>query len=186
MLTAPHAERVEFYKFKYAVSMFAEARSVLSYIKEHQVDSSHPLHHSLWTAFYVFYSKPFKQRTAIKLDTIIVPDEHRDDHKAIITLRDKMFAHSDLDDLASDSGEPLNAIIVSFHGGPPTFGFRFLHPRGDQVDRFGELVDKLIQKASFHAAKPWNRWARKLKVARGGQYRFNTSKESGALLKPLK
>ncbi len=183
---APRSERLEFSKFKHAMSMFTEARDALQYIKDERIAAGHRLHHSLWTAFYIFYGKPFKQRSPVKLTQEIVPQEFRAEHESIIMLRDKMFAHSDVDNLATGGGAPLNTVVVSFRSGTPQFGFRFIHPTNSELDRYLDLLTVLVKKTSYHSSKFWNKWVRKgMKLHHELQYRVNTDADSDAVLSLL-
>jgi hypothetical protein len=50
------------------------------------------------------YSRPFKQRSAVRLPESIVPSKFRDAHDSMIEIRDKVSAHRDLDGLITDWG----------------------------------------------------------------------------------
>jgi len=187
MHTAPQSERVEFYKWQYAFSIMSEARGILRHIIDQGITDAHPQHHAFWAAFHVFYAKPFKQRRAIRIPDSIVPAGHRNIHDAIITLRDKMFAHSDLEGLDTDQGEPMNAEFVSFFPGEPQpvrFGFRFISPTPAVHDDYDELCRQLLQELHNESSRIWNSWAPNLDVQPQMSYRINTQATPDDVLLP--
>lgn len=147
--------------------------------------NAHPLHHALWAAFHVFYAKPFKQRPAIRLDAAIVPSSHQNMHTAIITLRDKMFAHSDLQGLDTDQGDPMNAVFASFPpGGGVSFGFRFVSPAPEGLRQYVELCDILLIELLARSTEIWNTWAQNMQVDPRLTYRVNTNETPDDVLLP--
>src|SRR5688572_1383924 len=97
MKAVSFAERAEFWKWQSASIAFEMVREVCDYLLQQQLPVSHPIHDPLVTSIYALYGRPFKQRTPLRLSEDIVPKRHRSTHDALITLRDKMFAHTDID-----------------------------------------------------------------------------------------
>lgn len=184
MNKAPLVERLEFFKFKYSGSMFDQARRVLRHISDEKIGNDHPLHHALWTSFVVLYGKPFKQRRAIRLDECVVPADYQEEHNAIMTFRDKMYAHSDLDLLEQESRDPLNRVMVSLDGGKVQFAFHFLFPKEAVVKRYGELLEELIRSTSYHAKKRWDAWVKRKRITMNPskRYTINTAADSDDIL----
>jgi hypothetical protein len=183
MTKAPLSERLEFFKFQYACQTFAHARKILLYIQDHKVLASHPLHYTLWTAFIVLYGKPFRQRNPLRLDTNIVSVEFRDVHQSLQDLRDKMFAHADLD-LVSQSLDPLNSIVVMIEGADVKMGTGFIYGDPATTSKYRSLVELLIQKTNHHANRLWTSWD--VIAHRTGRYVINVGKESDDILLPIR
>jgi len=165
MHQAPQAERIELHKWQSAFSSLNEARGILRHIREEAVGHEHPLHHALWAAFHVFYAKPFKQRPVIRVSRDVVPELSRNIHDAIITLRDKLFAHGDLDGPNLDQGGLVNSLFVSFHPNQNqqvVFATRYGFPAPEVVTEYDELVAALLQTFHSNAARIFNVWLAKV------------------------
>lgn len=186
MHQAPKTERVELYKWQHAFSSMNEASGILKQINDSGVTHEHPLHHALWAAFHVFYAKPFKQHKVIRIDEDIVPKDFANEHKAIITLRDKLFAHSDLDGPNMNDGELVNSINFSFHPENTqsmVFGIRYGFPAPEAINRYDELILELMQIFHNESARIFNSWIPYLDVDPLKIYKVNIGDGSNDVLK---
>jgi hypothetical protein len=181
---APRSERLEFFKFQYSCQIFAQARKILVYIQDKKILSGHPLHYTLWTSFMVAYGKPFKQRAPLRLDPVLVPEEFWEEHQTLLSFRDKMFAHTDLDLVAEHSLDSLNSIVAMVEDGNVKMGTGFIYPNEEATARYRSLVEKLIQKTNYHAAKRWESWD--VVVRQDGWYMINVGETSDDILLPIK
>ena len=187
MHQAPQTERIELHKWQSAFSSLNEARSILHHIRDQAVHHDHPLHHALWAAFHVFYSKPFKQRPVIRIPDDVVPEHMRNAHGAIITLRDKLFAHSDLDGPNLGEGDLVNSLFVSFHPNQTqqvVFGTRYGFPAPEAVTQYDELITVLLQTFHTKCAQIFNVWMENMQVAPNRYYRVNIGSATDDVLLP--
>jgi len=180
---APRLERLEFFKFQYSCQTFAQARKILVYIQDEKVLSGHPLHYTLWTSFMVAYGKPFRQRAPLRLDAVLVPEEFLETHKSLLDFRDKMFAHADLDLVEGHSLDPLNSIVAMIENGNVQMGTGFIYPNEETTSKYRSLVELLIEKTNYHAAKRWKSWD--VVVRRDGRYVINVGEKSDEILLPI-
>src|ERR1035437_10239702 len=94
MIKAPYKDRIEFWKFQHAFIIFGEVTLLCDQILKQKIDSGHPLHPALMTAFHILYGISFKQRMEVKLTEEIVPKDYKDTHGALINMRDQIYAHT--------------------------------------------------------------------------------------------
>ena len=180
-----HPRRLELFKWQHAHSSINEARLIIEYIRENNIDHEHPLHHALWSAFHVFYAKPFKQRQSIRIDESCIPDEYRNEHNAIITLRDKLFAHSDLNGLDLSPNNPINSLYVTYYPNTPqpiVFGVQYGFPAPEVIARYLELIQQLLQLTHTESARIFNVWTNNTILVPQRSYRVNTNPEPNDVL----
>ena len=114
MYEAPLSERIDLHRYAFAAGSWAEAKLALKKSRDLELagkEEDKSTCHALRVAFFVLYGRPFKQRPKLRVGDDIVPSAQVTVHNGIITLRDKMFAHSD-QDFISSVGDPLNKIII--------------------------------------------------------------------------
>ena len=115
MQTASYAERLEFFKFYHATVLIGRAGWLMQHGNELESKrGKHELLHSIWTAFYIQYAKPFRHRksTGIRLPEELVPGKFQEAHQELMTVRDKLVAHSDVDSFVFEDGHPIESIRV--------------------------------------------------------------------------
>ena len=189
MHQAPQAERIELHKWQSAYSSLNEARGILHHIRDEAVGDEHPLHHALWAAFHVFYAKPFKQRPIIRISQDVVPQNLRNAHDAIITLRDKLFAHSDLNGPNLDEGDLVSSLFVSFHPNQiqqVVFAVRYGFPAPEAVTQYDELITALLQIFHTNCAQLFKEWMKNMQIEPHQYYRINIGSEQDDVLLPVK
>ena len=187
MLKAPRADRIAFYKFAYASSMFREATTILEFIERERIGDQHPLNFAMWTSFHVLYGKPFKQQIAsLKLDTALIPSALTAVHADIIKGRDKMFAHADLDKFDLSDGSAMNAISIQSAGHNIGISFRYFGPSPKRAGEMHALTTTLSEKCRFHADKYMKRWSKRFFIPQGQRFLANTSAHSDDILLPWK
>jgi hypothetical protein len=180
MIKAPYKERIEFWKFQHASITFSEVSQLCDLIIKQQIVSGHPLHASLMTALHILYGRPFKQREEVKLSKDIVPADHKDTHNALINMRDKIYAHTDVDGPKTTNNDCLNKVGVFIQGGTVQFGMTMLFPRDTQ--KIHDLAKALSEKTWYHAEKIWKRYF-KGDFVKNGRYEINISKTDDSFLK---
>ena|SRR2546426_11173399 len=116
-MTAPpsKAERIAFWQHAYARASFVQARIFTDLLLRITPPMNDTLRRALTIAIVTVYSRPFKQRKAVRLPDDIVPAQFRDTHDSIIEIRDKSIAHRDLDGPVADWGfiSQLRVTIAS-------------------------------------------------------------------------
>lgn len=185
MIKAPYRDRIEFWKFQHASITFGEVTLLCDQILKQKINSGHPLHPSLMTALHILYGRPFKQRTEVKLAEEIVPKEYKDMHGALISMRDQIYAHMDVDGLKSTDNNSVNKIGVFIRDGHARFGMTMTFPREAQVEKVRDLTKLLTEKTWFHSEKIWQRHF-KSKSVQDNNYEVNLSKDDDTFLKPVR
>jgi hypothetical protein len=185
MVKAPYKDRIEFWKFQHASITFGEATLLCDQILKQKINSGHPLHPSMMTALHILYGRPFKQRAEVKLTEEIVPDDYKDTHGALISMRDQIYAHMDVGGLKSIDNNSVNKIGVFIKGGQARFGMTMAFPREDQVEKIRNLTELLTEKTWFHSEKIWQRHF-KSKSVQDNNYEVNLSKDDDSFIKPIR
>jgi len=180
MKSVPFTERAEFWKWESASVAFGMVRDVCDYLIQHQLPRSHPIHDPLVTAIYTLYARPFKQRAPLRLSEDIVPESHQDTHFILITFRDKMFAHTDIDRPKTVDGRVLNELTGHTNNARTEFGISIFTPVLPSVR---ELSDELHDRTHSAAEIIWRKHASKERVP-DGKMIVNLSPQDGPLLIP--
>jgi hypothetical protein len=182
---APHQERLDLYRYCLAADTWSQARVALQQIQslEHEdTENAKMTAYLLRVAFYTLYGRPFKQRLALRIDAEIVPTTLVPVHNGLITLRDKMFAHSDKE-LVSSVGDPINTVLVEVKPRSIAFGINTLRPLKKSIETYLNLLDRIIKTAVYRRDKTWRRWHRHLDLPMGSRWVVNFGTESNEILK---
>ncbi len=180
MKSIPFAERAEFWKLQSASVTFEMVRNVCNYILQHQLPELHPIHDPLVTAIYTLYGRPFKQRAPLRLSEDIVPEQHRTTHFGLITLRDKMFAHTDIDGPKTVDGYTLNELAGFTRNAQTRFGITIVTPILPSVR---DLCVELYSHVHSEAEAIWRKHMSKERVPDGTTI-VNLSTNDGPFLVP--
>jgi len=183
MIKAPFEDRIEFWKFQNAWITFSEATQLCDLILKQNIVSGHPLFTSLMTALHILYGRPFKQRQAVKISETIVPAKYKDTHEALISMRDQIYAHTDVDGPKTANADSSNKVGVFIANGRVRFALAMAFPR--DVQKIHELTKILSDKTWYHAEKIWQRYF-KTQFVRDGNYEVNISNNDDEFLKPLR
>lgn len=108
-------QRHELWKLAFAHASFRNAGIFLEQLSLPAFSENYPIRNALSIAFLTSYSRPFKQKTPVKLSDEIVPARFRKSHDAIITYRDKTIAHRDLNGPVADR-RPVNQVRFKIVG----------------------------------------------------------------------
>jgi hypothetical protein len=137
-------ERVEFWKYSYARSSFIEAVTYLDLFSRSGADRA--THRALTVAILVAYSRPFKQRPAVRLADDFVPVNHKDTHSDAIEMRDKVVAHRDLDGPVAEWGF-VSQLELHYDAGGLELNTRSPYLTDALVPRLRNLAAALTEKA---------------------------------------
>jgi hypothetical protein len=182
MIKAPYKDRIEFWKFQNASITFSETTQLCDLIIKQEIVSGHPLHTSLMTALHILYGRPFKQRQEARISEDIVPVNYKDTHDALISMRDKIYAHTDVDGPKTANADFPNKIGVFISGGTVRFGLAMAFPR--DVQKIRNLTEILSEKTWYHAEKIWQRYF-KSQFVKDGKYEVNISKTNDSFLESI-
>jgi len=186
MIKAPYEDRIEFWKFQHASITFVAANQLCEQIINQKIITGHPLFTSLMTALHILYGRPFKQRAAVRLSEDVVPEEYKDTHEVLKSMRDQIYAHMDVDGMKTiENNYSINKIRVSIKDGDVQFGMTMAFPREAQIEKIRDLTNTLSEKTRYHADKIWRRHFKSSYVP-DNDYEVNLSKENDAFLNPLR
>ena len=150
MNTPTQDDRLEFWKFSYARSAFVDAQI----FAEELLASGAPLHSTMRKAFSIAiataYSRPFKQRSAVRLPKDIVPAEHRETHDSVIDIRDKVIAHRDVDGPIADDFGLLNQLRITIRNGELIVNTISPTMPDDKAEQVLRLTQCMVKKMDYH------------------------------------
>ena len=183
--TASLKDRREFWKFPNAVGSFEEAKAACDELLGREPDPEDPLLSLLTVALVITYGRPFQQRQPLRLPVAVVPQEFRETHSFLIELRDKMYAHTDLDGPVPDKGgETLNRVLVNFSGEYYSTARLILVLRKQELRRVQALLDVLTEKMDYHSNKAWAKCEKNGFGLPDGKYEVSISSEGDRFLVP--
>jgi hypothetical protein len=100
----------------------------------------------------ISYSRPFKNcrgkyKACYKLQNDIIPDQYKSLHQKIITYRDQIFAHTDIDvrrpDIKKFKIENKTSIAITYRG----FSSKdFLH----EIEKMKKLIECIVSSLQQH------------------------------------
>lgn len=122
----------------------------------------------------------------LRLPDDVIPTEFKNEHDAIIDLRDKMFAHTDFASLKDNAGQPLNELVVFVHGRKVQFATKFVQPTNAGIEEYFKLLDELIKTVAYRGTKIWNRWSKHLNLPDKSAWVVNAADGTVDALLPLK
>jgi hypothetical protein len=152
--------RLDFLKYTSSAATFRAAKDTLVESRKPGLKSS--LRYSMWCAFYVLYGRPFKQqKKKANLDERMVPKEYEKIHLRLITLRDKVYAHTDRGRIPVDDADGMfNKAMLTVRGGGFFVAINHFPFSDETVKHVEELTDLMTEKCMFHAAKIWKAYSK--------------------------
>jgi hypothetical protein len=148
MKRLPLARRLEYWKYECAALTFENAVEIATYLIGH---TRTPLMYPLLTSLYVLYGRSFKQKKNIRIPEALVPLEYLAEHRFLIGLRDKLFAHVDVEGLADQKVDHLTKILLRIQEGKASVGMASRFPIGFRFERIKALCENLYQACSEKA-----------------------------------
>lgn len=142
-------ERLEYWKYLCATLSFDFAGEVAKYLIS---NPDHPLLYQLITSLYVLYGRPFKQQKKIRITEEIVPEEYFNEHNLLVSLRDKTFAHTDIDGLPEQEIKQLSKILMKVRNGTARYEMASFLPHGSNFERIEDLC-KILHGICFEKSK---------------------------------
>lgn len=177
--SVPYEDRRLFTMHQSANITFGMVADVCKYLLAHCLPKNSPIHDPLVTAIFVLYGRPFKQQK-IRLSEDIVPPAYRMVHKLLVDMRDKMYAHTDLDDYFSIKDMPMNMLTGYTKSNQTTFGITIFTP---DIQKVQDLVILLQSICKQNAMDIWNKHMMKKRLE-DGAYVVNLDPKPGHFLIP--
>ena len=185
MTRIPKEDRLQFYRFRNACTSFEEVEHICEYMQKEQIDPSHYLFYPLTLSIAVIYGRPFKQKKNIRLPELMIPKELQSTHEFLLLIRDKVFAHTDIDGPRYDEDFLANEIVVDARAGRVEYSLTTLAFRDTEIKKIRRLSRILAEKSGYHAEKLWNKYIGKRPFP-DGEYKVNLADGNGPLLVPSK
>ena len=182
-MNAPFTDRLAFVKYQSAGVCFEMVHDISSFFLATGLHRREKIHDPLLVSLHVLYARPFKQRKPLRLEETIVPSEFHAIHEKLITLRDKMHAHTDLDGLEITDGVMMNELTGFTKDGWTKFGISVFNPNAEMHRGILQLAESLKKTTHEEADKIWNRYMHKHKVPDGVAI-VNLALEDGPFLVP--
>lgn len=142
------------WKMFYAWESFRKVQQLCDYVLKQKIAEDHPAYYSLITSIYIFYGRPFhKSRGVGRLTDDIVPKEHMKLHKAMLTHRDSIYAHTDAD--GPDMGEDglVNQVRIIVKKGIYQMALTQFKALPAALKDISTLCKALQTKTDYHIAK---------------------------------
>jgi len=135
-------------------------------------------------SIYVVYGRPFHWCRGIgRLVNEDLPHESMDVHEEMIHLRDKLFAHKDIDGYQVES-EIFNTVRAVVIGGAITMVSNELIPRGPKIQAIMDHVEKFIEHFN-EKSKALIQKIRRPGWPPDGEYILNMDATSDDIFKPV-
>lgn len=177
MSNLPENRRKDIWQMLYALDCFQNVEKVCEHILERNIVNGNPMYHSLLTAAYVIYGRPFKKNYGIgKLDESFVPKSLIDKHKEIIKHRDKIFSHTDVNGKWEEEDLSLNQVELVVENGRCQWRIRAIQAEPEFVRSMMDLSKDLARKADARI-QDLNQRIGKYVPKRNGVYKLNLDKE---------
>jgi hypothetical protein len=161
---APLEDRLAFFRAQSAAVAFNMAREAARYMLKHNLTRNHPIHDPLVISILVLYARPFKQRPPLRLSPDFITSTRRTFHDLLITIRDKIAVHSDLDEPITVYGGPINELAGHTANGNTYFGVTIIVP---DLAQTLALLDYVHTSVDSEVRAIWNKYFKKARVADG-------------------
>jgi len=161
---APLEDRLAFFRSLSASISFQQAIDAVQYLRANKLTPNHPIHDPLVVALVVLYARPFKQRPPIRISAEMLPAEDRGFHDFLITCRDKILAHTDLDGPTLQDDHVINEIAGRTKNGLTIFGGTVVVPDLSKAIAHLQLARKLVD---AEAEAVWKKYFRKERLQDG-------------------
>ena len=131
------------------------------------------------------YARPFTNNKPLgKLADDIVPAQVKSLHGNTITMRHKLFAHSEATLAVGPDNYPHEAVIVN-DGNTIAMEVSRVAVNPEGLERMKDLVGALIKKTNYHRLKLANKFAKTLRKLGKGQYRLKVADPAASLFQKL-
>jgi hypothetical protein len=168
------------YRMEFANYSFELAGDVIRSILEKKLDDRSPEYYAMTVGVICIYARPFTNNKPVgKLADDIVPAQFKSLHDNIITMRHKIFAHSEATLAVGPDDYPHEAVIEN-DGNTIAMAVK-----PDVLEQMRHLVEALITKTDYHRLKHANKFAKTLRKLGKGEFRLNVVDPSAPLFQKL-
>jgi hypothetical protein len=179
----PIEERKEYWKWFHARQCFYCAKIQLEELIEFRKIKMEGKNiwkfQNMLTAFFGNYGKPFKKNNNVgKLSEEIIPDNLLLLHKQMITYRDKLFLHGDLNGKLEEVNEFMEKVTLVKNNSKFHWELSQLLPSPERLKEYLEIVDELVTKSKYYVDKFNNKW-KFISLLPNGKYELNIRNENG-------
>lgn len=125
---------------------------------------------------YALYGRPFKQRQPFRLSSeIVVPPDLLQSHRSFLTLRDKLFAHIDLDEdgIRDDKGDFLGKMVIYRTNDSMFSMMSTAMPTQNTLLEFSNIASQVRKNCHAKIQQVWNEFAEGRELLGLGQYEIN-------------
>jgi hypothetical protein len=148
-----------------------------------------PLYFPLVAGLICLYGKPFKRSEGVgKLPIEMVPEEHLNLHNDLITIRDKLYAHSDADKTVTLGTLHFGELRAYRYKYPKIKGGYFIDGLHIAPEFFSKAMAKLVQvmvkKTQYQVNVLEKKFARHI-PRRDGEFLLNIKDEDGPIFTPV-
>lgn len=164
MSLAPLEDRIAFFRAQTAAIAFSMACDAAKFIAETSLTKSDSIHDPLVTSMVIHYGRPFKQRRPLRLPDSIVPEIDLGFHKALLEIRDKVVAHTDVDGPLAQDGYLINELAGYTRSDATHFGITIITP---DLGRFISLTESLSRTLTEEAQRVWVKYFSSVRVPDG-------------------
>lgn len=173
------------YRMEFANYSFEVARDVIQSILEKKIDNRSPEYYAMTVGVICLYARPFtNNKPAGKLTDDIVPAKFKSLHDKVITMRHKLFAHSEATLAVSPDYYPHEAVIEN-DGKTIVMAVSRVAVKPDVLEQMRDLVEDLIKKTNYHRSKLANKFTKTLRKLGKGQFRLNIANPTAPLFQKL-
>jgi hypothetical protein len=131
------------------------------------------------------YARPFTRSDPVgKLSEQIVPEEFRQLHDHILTLRHKLFAHADASLTVGKDDYP-NEVVIEHDGRIPAVCITRASAKKSLLEQMVPLVGALIEKTDYHRSRLGKKYAKAISNLVKGEFRFNVADPEAPIFIPL-
>ena len=145
------------WQMEFAFHTFEAVRAGIERFLERKLHSDEPEYYPMLVGLVCLYARPFTNNRPVgPLTEDIIPQEHRELHRAIITMRHQLFAHGDASAMTRPDDYPNELVFVNDNRGRRFHMTRFLAEPAF-FEFMKPLLDVLIEKTRYHSDKLSNK-----------------------------
>jgi len=173
------------YRMEFANYSFEVVRDVIQSILEKKLDHRPPEYYAMTVGAICIYARPFTNNKPVgKLADDIVPAKFKPLHDKIITMRHKLFAHSEATLAVGQDDYPHEAVIEN-DGKTMVMAVSRVAVIPDLLEQMKDLVDELITRTNFHRSKFAKKFTKPLQKLGKGEFRLNIADPAAPLFQKL-
>jgi hypothetical protein len=186
MTEAELREAKKFWLMFQAKETFKAVRQGCMELVRSGLSETSPLYFPLIAGLICLYGKPFKENRGVgKLPIEMVPKESLNLHTDLITIRDKLYAHSDADKTVMVGNLHLGEMRCFRWPDEGGYYVEHLHIAPEFFSKFmAVLAEQMAEKTNYHVDRLGKKFA-PLVPQRSGEFLLNIKDKDGPLFKQV-